>query len=544
MRVHKENKGIFVVALIVCAVICRILGNNGIYSSFFGLIRSMLYIGLYMSWGISVSRRVVQKPVRRCLITVSGMMVFWFVVRTIKYFFTENPMADRLLWYSYYIPMLFIPLMALFVAVLLGKPENASLPVWARLLFFPTVACIFLVLTNDWHQLVFSFPAGEIWTDKEYSYELGYFMVLGWEILCALAAFILMVLKSRQSKRKKYLPALLISVSVVYALIYVSGVEWMQMIGGDIAAVQCLMYTAMLESCIMCGLIQTNTGYEKLFEIGTIGAQIIDNRYHTQYISANAVEIPEDLMRAAENGYISMDKNTLLKSSPVSGGHVLWQEDIADIIAILEKLEENRKTIEENNCLEQENYNTRVKINTLREKTRLYDRLQKQTASQIDLLDRLLNQYETETNPILTRNLLAKIGVIGAYIKRRGNLLFIEEKTEVTETTELTACLEESFINLRYMGADCALHIPEGHRIPVKEAARVYDFFEAVMEAALDDIRFVWLKGRVLENSIVISMEIESDVDLSPFLSVVDSGICEDGVWRFTLQIGKVGEQA
>ena len=64
------------------------------------------------------------------------------------------------------------------------------------------------------------------------------------------------------------------------------------------------------------------------------------------------------------------------------------------------------------------------------------------------------------------------------------------------------------------------------------------------MEAALDDIRFVWLKGRVLENSIVISMEIESDVDLSPFLSVVDSGICEDGVWRFTLQIGKVGEQA
>ena len=254
-------------------------------------------------------------------------------------------------------------------------------------------------------------------------------MVLGWEINCALVAFVLMVLKSRQSQRKKYLPAFLISVSVVYAFIYVSGVEWMQMIGGDIAAVQCLMYTAMLESCIMCGLIQTNTGYEKLFEIGTIGAQIIDNRYHKQYISANAVEIPEDLMRAAENGYISMDKNTLLKSSPVSGGHVLWQEDIADIIEILEKLEENRKTIEENNCLEQENYNTRVKINTLREKTRLYDRLQKQTASQIDLLDRLLNQYETETNPILTRNLLAKIGVIGAYIKRRGNLLFLEEKT-------------------------------------------------------------------------------------------------------------------
>ncbi|MCI5943962.1 MAG: hypothetical protein MRZ41_04630, partial [Eubacterium sp.] len=85
MRIHKENKGIFVVALIVCAVICRILGNCQIIGSLFSLIRSMLYIGLYIGWGITVSRRVVQKPVRRCLITVSGLMVFWFVVRTIKY---------------------------------------------------------------------------------------------------------------------------------------------------------------------------------------------------------------------------------------------------------------------------------------------------------------------------------------------------------------------------------------------------------------------------------------------------------------------------
>ena len=61
---------------------------------------------------------------------------------------------------------------------------------------------------------------------------------------------------------------------------------------------------------------------------------------------------------------------------------------------LLEKMEENRKTIEESNCIEQENYQTKAKINMLREKNRLYDKLQMQTAGQIELLNNLLYQYE------------------------------------------------------------------------------------------------------------------------------------------------------
>ena len=62
--------------------------------------------------------------------------------------------------------MLFIPLFSLFVAISLGKPENARLSKTALLLLsIPTVLCLLLVLTNDLHQLVFSFPEGEVWTD-------------------------------------------------------------------------------------------------------------------------------------------------------------------------------------------------------------------------------------------------------------------------------------------------------------------------------------------------------------------------------------------
>ena len=164
---------------------------------------------------------------------------------------------------------------------------------------------------------------------------------------------------------------MLLACSIVYAFIYVSDVEWMQLIGGDIAAAQCLMFTGILESCIQCGLIQTNTGYQALFEAGSIGAQIVDTDYDTRYASSNAPKLSAEIMRSAESEAAKLDNNTLLRSSKIPGGHVLWQEDITDISAVLQKLEENRKTIAESNDVEQENYKTKVKINTVREKNRL-----------------------------------------------------------------------------------------------------------------------------------------------------------------------------
>ena len=538
------NTGIIVVLLIVCAVVFRILGNNGIYPITLGMLRTFIYIGLYIGWGISVSKRIVQAQVRRNLIAVALLNVFWFVIRSMKYYFVSDPALSRQLWYWYYFPMLFIPLFSVFVSMSLGKPENYRLPKWTSLLYIPTVFCLLLVVTNDFHQLVFDFPAGEVWSDKNYDYVFGYFPVIGWEIICSLTSFTIMVIKCRLSQRKKYLPLSLLCICIVYAIIYASGTEWMRIIGGDLTAVQCLMFTAILESCIQCGLIQTNTGYDSLFEAGTFKAQISDTDYNIRYTSANSPQLSENVMRSAENGAVSLDKNTVLKSNPIEGGHVLWLEDISDIAALLKELEENKETIAESNLLEQENYRTKLKINTLQEKNRLYDLLQDQTAHQIDLLDSLFAQYNTETNYEKRRSLLAKIAVIGAYIKRRGNLMFIGEKSATTDTAELSLCLEESFANLELMGVECAIDIPGNNKIDTTDAIRVYDFFESVTEAAIDDMRSVWLKARSLKDSVVFHLEVECESLLDDFSELAESSHFEYGIWRFTLRAKKAGDRS
>ena len=533
---------VLAVATVLCAILSRVFGKLGYATVTLGLIRTMLYIGLYAAWGISIRKRVVQAQVRRYLTAVSILMVFWFAVRTMKYYFVIDPIVTRYLWYLYYLPMLFIPLLAVYVSLSLGKPEGFRLPKWSLLFYIPTLLCLLLVLTNDLHQWVFTFPTGEIWSDKNNGYAVGYYIVFAWNVICALTAFVIMAVMSRKSAKEKYLPIVILSASILYALIYASGAEWMQLIGGDITAAQCLMFAGIFESCIRCGLIRVNTGYGTLFEAGTPGAQITDNDYTVCYTSANAQSISQELMRKAESGAVSPDKNTLLKSHRISGGYVLWQEDITEITALLEQLEANKEEIARGNAVEKENYDIKLKINSAREKNRLYGLLQQQTAWQVELIGRLLTQYDAEANEEKRRNLLARIAVLGAYIKRRGNLMFIMEGTDTVSILELYRALDESFANIRLLGADCAVDCPTEGLMLCRDAARVYDFFEAVTEEAMESLETVWLKVRELADFFVFNFEFVCSKSLAAFGNVADRCVFEDGAWCFTLRIRKAGD--
>ena len=122
--------------------------------------------------------------------------------------------------------------------------------------------------------------------------------------------------------------------------------------------------------------------------------------------------------------------------------------------------------------------------------------------------------------------------------------MFIGVKSETTDTAELSLCLEESFANLELMGVECAIDIPGNNKIDTTDAIRVYDFFESVTEAAIDDMRSVWLKARSLKDSVVFHLEVECESLLDDFSELAESSHFEDGVWCFTLRAKKAGEQS
>ena len=140
--------------LIVCAVAARVVTRGHREAPYFlpvSLLRSFIYIGLMMWWGISLWQRIVQTQVRRYLAATAALCVFWLSIRTVKFFIAATPAAIRYLWYGYYVPMLFIPLLCVLVALSLGRPENYRLPRWTNLLYLPTALLLLQVLTNDLH---------------------------------------------------------------------------------------------------------------------------------------------------------------------------------------------------------------------------------------------------------------------------------------------------------------------------------------------------------------------------------------------------------
>lgn len=79
------NGGIILLAVIV-AYTFRLIGNGNYYFVLFPYLRSFIYIGLFIAWGISIRRRIVQKQVAQYLTGISVLLILWFTFRSAKYF--------------------------------------------------------------------------------------------------------------------------------------------------------------------------------------------------------------------------------------------------------------------------------------------------------------------------------------------------------------------------------------------------------------------------------------------------------------------------
>ena len=191
-----------VVFLVAAAVIChtvarQIYTDNPFADKILTYTRTFIYIGMYIAWGISVSKRVIQIRVRRQLMLVAFLFVFWLLVREFKFRYVLSPDIIRYLWYSYYIPILLIPLIAFFVSLSLGREENYKAPKWTALFIIPTVAFILTVLTNDFHELVFDFPSGlQFRTEENYEYGVTFYIITAWVVVTSLCAYATMLFKS------------------------------------------------------------------------------------------------------------------------------------------------------------------------------------------------------------------------------------------------------------------------------------------------------------------------------------------------------------
>lgn len=103
-------------------------------------LRGVIHISLLINWCVSLKQRIMNAQVRRSLVAVSILMIFWLTAKVIKYEFIADRTfwLGRYIWYSYYIPMILIPLLGVFIIDHMGKPEGYRNPRWMNALYTAT----------------------------------------------------------------------------------------------------------------------------------------------------------------------------------------------------------------------------------------------------------------------------------------------------------------------------------------------------------------------------------------------------------------------
>ena len=527
---------ILVFTIIAAAYSCRTLAMLDIGGDWMSYIRASLYLLLFSLWGFSLDRRIIQKQALHCLRLTAALMLVWLILRTLKYEFVTDLTVARYIWYLYYLPMLFIPLLGVYIALSLGKSEEYRLAGRIGALTIIPAALFLLVITNDLHQQAFAFGSGVPGVPDNYSYSHGpvYFCCLGWMVTCMFFSLILLLKKSRVtcSKKKRLAPFVIGCATVLYGILYLLGLPAVRRWLGDMNVTFCLLYAAIYESCIRCRMIQSNTGYVELFEATTLAACIADRNGNIVLRSRAA---DEDMVCPKSGLQIIRPDGIRISSAPISGGYAVWQDNVRPLTELRARLSENKAIIKNNKEKLQETYLIQKKLNELTEKNRIYNELETKYGKQIARIGQLLKQCEG-AEPVEIQNLLKRILLLGTYIKRGANLYFLGLEYELLPQQELRLTVDEAVRVMTVCGSECSVAYHTTKPMLSAEVARLFDLLKIVAEATINGLQSLFIF--VSDNEMDLSVECVADLSF-----LVSSNVTvkrEDGLWLIRTLIGGV----
>lgn len=484
----------------------------------------VVYVCIVSAWRASIQSRVLHRMMKMHADGIVFFMIVWIIARTLRntVFYSIEPW-ERWCWYMYYIPMILIPMFCFMSARCMGKPEDWKPEKGYYIMYIPAFLMIIGVMTNDIHQLVFKIRDNADGTKVVYGRGILYYCIICWSIVLAVAMLIILVKKCRVPGTKKILwfPISAILIGGIGSMAYIAN-----QINGfvEFSVVSCGVIITTWESCIWMGLIPSNTYYEEMLYGSTVSAIIVDRNNTIRYKAENALSIPEDTIEAAKSKLIEINQNLRLRCVPISGGHVLWTEDISSVNDILSELEEIRHNLEESNDLLSAEISLKQKKAKIDEKNRLYDAIAENVERELNYLRNMLKGM-TEDDELLKVK-FAIFGILGAYIKRRTNLSLLKEKADKLPAEELVYCIRESLESMKSINISCSFKNYVTGEINADIIILIYNIFQRTVEKALNNVYSFLVNLEEQNHYIYLKMIVEDYRELLP------GDFCRDEIKR------------
>ena len=440
---------------------------------------------------------IIDPGTRKYLMCIAGLITTWIILRGAKYIaFEETGVIARHIWYLYYLPALFIPLLSLLAALSAGESGRQPPRRKTRIAALVTLVLFLMVLTNDLHQLVFRFHPGFADWDSDYSRTFVFYLIFGWAALLFIGSMYILFSRCRvsASRRLVWIPMLPALFGIVYLTLYAVDL-WPKLNGnlvGEFPEAVCFTMAGIWLTLMYIGLIPSNAGYSRLFELSGLSAQITDRDYRVIYKSPSAAPLSPQELRAGAD--VSAGTDIRIHRKQVHGGFVYWQDDVAELNRINEKLRETGEQLgEEVELLRLEN-ELKEKWAQIDAKTRTYDEIAERVADQSRRISELCAYAERFPERYAAQ--MKTVCLLACYIKRFANLSLLAADSSRIDSAELSLAVQESLRYVSDLGIPAELSASENAVVAAQRALEAYALFERLLEQALPTLRGVQVSLR------------------------------------------------
>ena len=472
----------------------------------------LVHTTLLAIWWSSIFHRVTILHIRKFILLENLTMIFWVFMKFLQdMVFYRDIEVLRFSGYFISIPMVLVPLLGFYSTLGLGKEQEYRMEKKMYYLLIPAFLLILLMLTNEWHGLVFYTDPSEPQPNLYFHPNFFLYVLAGFSVVFTVAQLVVIFRRSRNSRYNRVirgLPFVIVAILVITMIPYMLSsfnIEW-ELI--EFGPAMFFLEIFLWESCIACGLVPVNSRYDEVFDRSTVAMKIISS--DGELIRSSAAAEPGLDM----NRFLLIKKEgTITKNgkeyhiAPLSEGYVAWKNDISELEEEMHRLSEIKEELQSDSELLGNEVSTRNREERVRARSEVYNRLSLEVSQQLDELKKIMDRineiiskwdehfsgyrddepFSAEDDELFTKErtkikwLFLKISALGTYIKRRCNLRLIQLSGENVSVYELALALNDLVNALSVAGVEAESPlIQQGDidNIPdSEEAIRFFDEF-------------------------------------------------------------------
>lgn len=432
--------------------------------------QTVLALAIYTIWLILLYIRIFDKTLKKYVLSIGVLLVFWMAIRMVKRYTTGY--VTEILWYLYYIPLLMIPTFYYNCSSYLINSKNKKRRIVAIII---SIILFLLVITNSLHNIVFKIKSNI----NDYNHNIGYFIIVAW-ILCLIVVAIINLIKS--SKNKGYKNIILISVTIligiIYTILYIKNIPVIRKT--NMSVIIGTLFCVGLEMMLDFKLIPNNFRYKKIFKNSNLPLEIVSQDGKTRIVTNHSINLKENIINGIKNNKVKSiykDNNIIKNVNVINGGYSIEEKDYSKINEYEEKLKSIQQELIEQETILQKQRKIATEIYETKLKGEIIELLDEKIEQKRNLINELIKEMKiTDIDKMINIKLLLN------YCKRMSNLVISSYNKEKYDNKRLEVIINEMLIEAQSLGINGVLKT-NNFEISSGETANIYEIiFETIMK--------------------------------------------------------------